>query len=68
MPAPLNPEFEEKRLNDDRAAWCQAYIAVWAQLSKGSFDQQVVEEAADAHWQRSPQSDPVQTAAVEFTK
>ena len=68
MPASLNPEFEEKRLNDDRAAWCQAYVAVWAQLSKGSFDKPAVEEAADAHWQRSPQSDPVHIAAVEFTK
>jgi len=68
MPASLNPEFEEKRLNEDRAAWCQACVAVWAQLSGGSFDKQAVEEAADAHWQRSPQSDPVQMAAVEFTK
>ncbi len=68
MPAPLNPVFEEKRLNEDRVAWCQAYVAVWAQLSKGSFDKQVVEEAADTHWQRSPQSDPMHIAAVEFTK
>ena len=65
---PLNPEFDEKRLNDNRTAWCQAYVAVWAQLSKGSYDRQAVENAADEHWQRSPQSDPVQVAAVEFTK
>ena len=68
MTEPLNPEFDEKRLNDDRTAWCQAYVAVWAQLSKGSYDRQAVENAADEHWQRSPQSDPVQMAAVKFTK
>ncbi len=68
MTEPLNPEFDEKRLNDDRTAWCQAYLAVWAQLSKGSYDRQAVEKAADEHWQRSPQSDPVQMAAVEFTR
>ena len=47
---PLNPEFDEKRLSDDRMAWCQAYVAVWAQLSKGSYDRQAVEKAADEHW------------------
>jgi hypothetical protein len=67
MTEPLNPEFDEKLLNEDRNAWCQAYVAVWAQLSKGIYDRQAVENAADEHWQRSPQSDPMQMAAVEFT-
>lgn len=64
----LNEEFGEDRLNEDRRAWCQAYVAVWAQLSKGVYDKDAVEKAADEHWQRSPQSDPVQIAAVEFTR
>jgi hypothetical protein len=68
MIAPLNPEFDAKRVNEDRAVWCKAYVAVWAQLSKGDFNQQAVAQAADEHWQKSPQSDPVQIAAVEFTK
>lgn len=68
MTPSLNPEFDAKRLREDRAAWCQAYVQVWAQLSKGIYDPQAVEKVADEHWQRSPQSDPVQIAAVEFTK
>jgi len=68
MTTPLNPEFDAKRVSEDRAAWRQAYVKVWVQLSKGIYDQQAVEKAADEHWQRSPQSDPVQIAAVEFTK
>lgn len=68
MTTELNPEFGEKRLTEDRAAWCQAYVQVWSQLSKGIYDKEAVEKAADEHWQRSPQSDPVQIAAVEFTR
>lgn len=68
MTKALNPEIDENRLNQDRAAWCQACVAVWAQLSKGIYDKDAVKKAADEHWQRSPQSHPVQIAAVEFTK
>ena len=68
MTAELNPEFGEKRVKDERTAWCQAYVRVWAQLSKGNYNQEAVEKAADEHWQRSPRSDPVQVAVVEFTK
>jgi len=68
MTEPLNPEFDQKRVNEERAAWCEAYVAVWAQLSQGIYDRQAIQAAADEHWQRSPQSDPVQMAAVEFTK
>ena len=63
-----NPEFDEKRINEERAAWCRAYVHVWSDLSGGVFDKEAVENAAYEHWQRSPQSDPVQIAAVEFTK
>ena len=68
MTAELNPEFDEQRLHADRTAWCQKYVQVWSQLSGGVYDRQAVEQAADEHWQRSPQSDPVQMAAVEFTR
>jgi len=68
MTDPVTAQFDQKRVGDERAAWCQAYVAVWAQLSQGNYDRQAVQAAADEHWQRSPQSDPVQVAAVEFTK
>ena len=68
MTAELNPEFDEQRLQTDRTAWCQKHVQVWSQLSGGVYDRQAVEQAADEHWQQSPQSDPVQVAAVEFTR
>ena len=68
MPTEPNPEFDEKRLNEKREAWCRTYVRVWSDLSKGIYDKEAVEKVADEHWQKSPQSDPVQIAAVEFTK
>lgn len=68
MTIELNPAFEEQRFNEDKKAWCRAYVQVWSDLSKGIYDKQAVENAADEHWQRSPSSDPVQIAAVAFTK
>jgi hypothetical protein len=63
-----NPEFDEQRLNEDREVWCRTYARVWSDLSKGVYDKDAVEKAADEHWQKSPSSNPVQIAAVEFTK
>ena len=63
-----NPEFDEKRFNEAREAWCQTYVQVWSDLSKGVYDKEAIEKAADEHWQRSPNSDPVQMAAVAFTR
>ena len=68
MTTESNPEFDEKQLNEAREAWCQTYVSVWSDLSKGVYDKKAIEEAADEHWQRSPQSDPVLIASVEFTK
>lgn len=68
MTTESNPEFDEKQLNEAREAWCQTYVRVWSDLSKGVYDKKAIEEAADEHWQRSPQSDPVLIASVEFTK
>ena len=68
MTTELNPEFDEKRVNEEREEWCRKYVHVWSDLSKGVFDREAVEKAADEHWQRSPNSDPVLVAAVEFTK
>ena len=68
MTTESNPEFDEKRFNEAKEAWRQTYVRVWSDLSKGVYDKEAVEKAADEHWQRSPQSDPVQIAAVEFTK
>jgi hypothetical protein len=63
-----NPELDEKRLEEAREVWCRTYVHVWSDLSKGVYDKEAVEKAADEHWQRSPKSDPVQVAALEFTK
>jgi hypothetical protein len=63
-----NPEFDEKHLNEARQAWCQTYVRVWSDLSKGVYDKEVVGKAADGHWQKSPESDPVLIASVEFTR
>ena len=68
MATEINPEFDEKRLNEAREAWCRAYVHVWSDLSKGVYDKQAIEKAADEHWQRSPNSDPVLIASVEFTR
>ena len=63
-----NEEFDAEHIAQARVLWCRKYVQVWSDLSGGAFDQEAVEQAADEHWQRSPQSDPVQIAAVEFTK
>jgi hypothetical protein len=68
MTTESNPEFDEKQLNEAREAWCQTYVRVWSDLSKGVYDKEAVEKAADEHWQRSPESDPVLIASVEFTR
>ena len=68
MTTESNPEFDEQRFNENKEAWCRTYVQVWSDLSKGVYDQEAVENAADEHWQRSPNSDPVQIAAVAFTK
>ena len=54
-----NPEFGEQRINEEHLAWCHAYVHVWSDLSRGVFEREAVEKAAEEHWQRSPQSDPV---------
>jgi hypothetical protein len=61
-------ELEEKRLNEAREVWCRTYLHVWSDLSRGVYDEEAVAKAADEHWQRSPKSDPVQVAALEFTR
>jgi hypothetical protein len=63
-----NPEFSEDKVNEARDAWCRAYVHVWADLSKGVYDKEAVQKAADEHWQRSPKSSPVMVATIEFTK
>ena len=68
MTTESNPEFDEKQLNEAREAWCQTYVRDWSDLSKGVYDKKAIEKAADGHWQRSPKSDPVLIASVEFTK
>lgn len=68
MTAEPNPELDEKRLDEAREVWCRTYVHVWSDLSRGVYDKEAVEKAADEHWQRSPRSDPVQVAALEFTK
>ena len=68
-PAPeTNPELSEEKINEARDAWCRAYVHVWADLSKGAYDKEAVQKAADEHWQRSPKSSPVMVASTEFTK
>jgi hypothetical protein len=59
-----NPEFDEQRLNEDKEAWCRIYVHVWSDLTKGVYDKEVIDKAADEHWQevraaircKSPQS------------
>jgi hypothetical protein len=63
-----NPEFSEEKINEARDAWCRTYVHVWADLSKGNYDKDAVQKAADEHWQRSPRSSPVMVATTEFTK
>lgn len=63
-----NPEFAEDKVKQDRARWCQTYVHVWSDLSKGVFNKDTIEKAADEHWQRSPQSDPIETAVMDFMK
>jgi hypothetical protein len=63
-----NPELSEEKINEARDAWCRAYEHVWADLSKGAYDKEAVQKAADEHWQRSPKSSPVMVASTEFTK
>ena len=68
-PAPEpTPELSEEQINEARDAWCRAYVHVWADLSKGNYDKEAVEKAADEHWQRSPKSSPIMVASTEFTK
>jgi hypothetical protein len=62
------PELSEEKINEARNAWCKTYVHVWADLSKGSYDKDAVQKAADEHWQRSPRSSPVMVATTEFTK
>lgn len=63
-----SPELSEEKINEARDAWCRAYVHVWADLSKGNYDKEAVQKAADEHWQRSPKSSPVMVATTEFTK
>ena len=62
------PELSEESINEARDAWCKAYVHVWDDLSKGNYDKDAVQKAADEHWQRSPRSSPVMVATTEFTK
>ncbi|MEO7886764.1 MAG: hypothetical protein ABI893_07290 [Polaromonas sp.] len=62
------PELSEEKINEARDAWCLAYVHVWDDLSKGVYDNDAVQKAADEHWQRSPKSSPVMVASTEFTK
>lgn len=62
------PELDEKRFNDAHEAWCKAYVHVWSDLSRGVFDKDAIAKAAEEHWQRSPNSDPIEVAAMEFIK
>jgi hypothetical protein len=62
------PELSEENIHADRDTWCQTYVHVWSDLSKGVFDKEAIEKAADEHWQRSPKSDPVEVATTEFIK
>ncbi|MFI5446099.1 hypothetical protein [Polaromonas sp. UC242_47] len=68
MDTKLNPEFAEKKVKEDKELWCQTYVHVWSDLSKGVFNKEAIEKAADEHWQRSPRSDPVEVAVTEFIK
>ncbi len=61
-------ELSEEKVNEAHDAWCRTYVHVWADLSKGNYDKDAVEKAADEHWQRSPKSSPVMVATTEFTK
>jgi len=62
------PELSGEKINEAHDAWCRAYVHVWADLSKGNYDKDAVQKAADEHWQRSPRSSPVMVATTEFTK
>ena len=68
MTTQINPEFDEKKFNEAREAWCRTYEQVWCDLTKGVYDKEAIKKAADEHWQRSPNSNPVHMAAIEFTK
>lgn len=68
MTTESNPEFDEKRFNEARVLWCRTYMHVWSDLSGGIYDKEAIEKSADEHWQRSPESNPVEIATVEFTK
>lgn len=63
-----NPEFAEDKIEADRKLWCEKYVHVWSDLTKGVFDKKAIEEAADDHWQRSPRSDPVMVATMQYVK
>ena len=65
MTTESNPEFDEQRIDEDKEAWCRTYVHVWSDLTKGVYDKETIEKAADEHW---PSSDPVHIASVEFTK
>ena len=62
------PELATDKIKADREAWLAAYVHVWSDMTKGVFDRAEIEKAADDHWQRSPRSNPVLVATMEFTK
>jgi hypothetical protein len=68
MTTDLIPEFAEDKVKADREVWLAAYVHVWSDMTKGIFDKAEIEKAADEHWQRSPNSNPVLAASMEFTK
>ncbi|MEO6015850.1 MAG: hypothetical protein ABIP46_01230 [Polaromonas sp.] len=63
-----NPELSADKIHEDKELWCQTYEHVWADLSKGVYDKDAVQKAADEHWQRSPKSPAVEVATMEFLK
>lgn len=62
------PEFSEDKVKADRKVWLAAYVHVWSDMTQGVFDGAEIEKIADEHWQRSPNSNPVLVATMEFTK
>lgn len=62
------PEFAEDKVKADREAWLAAYVHVWPDMTKRVFDKAEIEKAADEHWQRSPNSNDIEVAALEFIK
>ena len=67
-PPEPNPELSPDKILEAKDLWCQTYEHVWADLSKGVYDRDAVQKAADEHWQRSPKSPAAQVATMEFLK